>query len=364
MLVLTSFAQTPFKGMYVNGFADILGYTEQEDSLLEYAESNGFTALSLYNLHSIDLTETITVESLAAFLRKARVDHALTEIGAIGENANGFRNRILPYNLSRTDTNERFNVFNLEFEFWVSSSIDNYYCADYLLPGGYTCDEAGAFSFFMRQLEVMDSITALYGWKSEIYLGHFDESQATAMAEIADRILLSNYNSDPYNAFPYSEARLERLGNSGFEVSVAGLFSAEPDYLQPWLLSHNNDLDAVFAIYASDYEEATGTWKDHIQLVGQQWFTYSDLPYQLGTVGLPITDPDAGFTIYPNPATTYIEVHGFLQLTPVLTDVNGKQISTDFEQILTNHLQLNLSVLSPGIYFLQLDAFRVKIIHQ
>lgn len=357
---ITGFSQTSFKGMYVNGFAEILGNPDKEDSLLRYAASNGFTSLSLYNLHLIDLEASNSVENLAHFIRRARIDYHLSEVGAVGENAGSFSNRILPFNLSRTDTNERFNVFNLEFEFWVPSSIDNYYCADYLQPGGYTCDEAGAFAFYMRQLEIMDSITELYNWKSEIYLGHFDQQQATQMAAIADRILLSNYNADPENAFPYSETRLERLGNTGFEVTVAALFSAEPDYLQPWLINHDNDPDSAYHIFLSAYQSAEGTWKQHIRLVGQQWFAYSHLPYQIGTAGLNSLHTVLLFAVYPNPMTDYVEITGTQGILPILSDLNGKTIHTDIQQINPDHFQLNFNI-SPGVYVLHIGDAHVLL---
>lgn len=360
LLAMTSFAQTPFKGMYVNGFAEILGNPDKEDSLLRYASSNGFTSLSLYNLHLIDFEEAISVSNLAHFIRKARVDYQFSEMGAVGENAGSFSNRITPYNLGRADTNEQFNVFNLEFEFWAPGSIANYYCADYLQPGGYSCDEPGAFAFYMRQLEIMDSITALYNWKSEIYLGHFDQQQATSMAAIADRILLSNYNADPENTFPYSETRLERLGNTGFDVTVAALFSAEPDYLQPWLIGHNNDLDSAFQIYKHAYQAAEGAWKQHVRLIGQQWFTYSDLPYQIGTAGL-ISMDEISFKVFPNPAEDYVEIISIPGIKPVLTNLDGQILPIDIQPIEDRNLYLNLNHLSPGIYMLYIGNKPVKL---
>ncbi|MEI6816871.1 MAG: hypothetical protein WCL14_09700, partial [Bacteroidota bacterium] len=41
------------KGLYVDGFSNILGNTNSEDSLLHYAHDNGFNYLALYDLWPI-----------------------------------------------------------------------------------------------------------------------------------------------------------------------------------------------------------------------------------------------------------------------------------------------------------------------
>ncbi|MBK7573577.1 MAG: hypothetical protein IPI10_18995, partial [Bacteroidetes bacterium] len=107
--------QTPaFRGIYIDSFDDILGNTVKEDSLLQYAADSSFNYLALYDLHTINFSNSTQVNRLASFIRKARETYGISGIGAVGESYSTFANKIAPYNSSRTNANEKFSVFNLE----------------------------------------------------------------------------------------------------------------------------------------------------------------------------------------------------------------------------------------------------------
>ena len=180
-------AQIGLRGMYIDGFNTILGNTAKEDSLLHYAQDSSFNYLALYSLHQVNLSNTTTANTMAAFIYKARVTYGITYVGAICETYSGFRDRIGPYNLSRSDDNERFNVFNIEFEFWTQSSVGSggYYCTQYLQQANCSCDTSGGFQYFISQMHQIDSLAATQSVISETYLGWFNQGQAPQVARRA-----------------------------------------------------------------------------------------------------------------------------------------------------------------------------------
>ena len=125
----------PFRGIYIDSFDNILGNTVKEDSLLQYAADSSYNYLALYDLQTINFSNSTQVNTLASFIRKAKETYGIASIGAVGENYNTFLNKIAPYNANRTNVNEKFDVFNLEFEFWTTASVNpgGYYCTQYLV---------------------------------------------------------------------------------------------------------------------------------------------------------------------------------------------------------------------------------------
>ncbi|MFM8432896.1 MAG: hypothetical protein ACKOA1_08880, partial [Bacteroidota bacterium] len=215
-LILTAFVQTTFaqqpalRGIYVNGFSSILGNSIKEDSLLRYAQDSSFNYLALYDLHSLNFGNSSTLNTLAAFNRKAREQYGIPFIGAVGENWSFFSNRIAFFNNGRTNVNEKFNVYNVEFEFWINASVgpNGYYCVQYLQSANCNCDTAGAFKYYIDLMGKVDSLASLSGAISETYVGWFNQGQGQQLAQKTDRILLHAYRTDPSSVFGYSRDRL------------------------------------------------------------------------------------------------------------------------------------------------------------
>lgn len=269
----------PVRSMYVNGFFSILGNAVKEDSLLRYAVDSGFNYLALYELHRLSLSSSPTnVAKLSAFMHKARVSYGIQNIGAVGESYNSFANHIVPYNSSRTNASEKFNVFNVEFEFWSNASTGpgGYYCTQYLQPSGCSCDTAGAFRFYMNLIRKVDSLAASQGIISEIYVGWFNQGQAQQMQRTVDRILLHSYRINETTLYSYAKTRLQYLASNNTPANVIALFSAEPTFMGPWLQSHSQ-IEA-FQKYAADMNNDPNTWKQYINLQGFTWFAYGFLP--------------------------------------------------------------------------------------
>lgn len=302
-------AQQPaLRGIYVNGFSSILGNSVKEDSLLHYAQDSSFNYLALYDLHNLNFGSSTTLNTLATFLRKARETYGITHIGAVGESWSFFSNRIAYYNNSRTNTNEKFNVFNVEFEFWIPSSVGTggYYCLQYLQQANCNCDTAGAFKFYIDLVRKVDSLAAISGAISETYVGWFNQGQAQQLVQKVDRVLLHAYRTDPSTVFGYSKDRLSYLGSTSRVASVVPIFSSESVFMGPWLTG--NPQLAAWNKYNSDYSALVATWKNKISLNGYQWFNYGLMPKPIGTSG------SFAPTITANGSTSFCQ-GGYVSLT-------------------------------------------------
>ena len=275
----TSYAQTPaLRGIYIDGFSQILGNTAKEDSLLHYAQDSSFNYLALYDLHNISFSNATSVGKLAGFIRNARENYGIQYIGAVGESYSSFQSKIAPYNNGRTNPNERFNVFNLEFEFWISSSVNPgaYYCTQYLIQNNCSCDTSGAFKFYIDQMRKIDSLAGVQNALSETYVGWFNQGQGQQIAQNTDRVLVHAYRTDASSVFGYSKSRLSYLASNNQQVNVVPIFSAEPNFMGPWLNSHS--MTEAYSKYTADFNSDNSSWKPYINLLGYQWFDYGFMP--------------------------------------------------------------------------------------
>ena len=123
---LSASAQTT-KGLYVNGFRDIVGDSLKEDTLLRFAQDYGFNYLTLYNLYHIhtqkfSITDSAAAQPLADFIEKAKTQFGIREVGATGETFSSFTN-IDDYQRDHAaNPNQQFDAYNIEFEFWNTGS--------------------------------------------------------------------------------------------------------------------------------------------------------------------------------------------------------------------------------------------------
>ncbi len=291
LMTLSSAQAQPamLRGIYIDNFSQILGNSVKEDSLLHYAQDSSFNYLALYELQAINFSNASKVSSLASFIRRARENYGVQYVGAVCESYSSFQSDIGPYNNGRTNPNEKFNVFNIEFEFWIGSSVNPgaYYCTRYLTPNGCSCDTSGAFKFYIDQVRKIDSLAAIQGALSETYVGWFNQGQGKQMAQYLDRILLHAYRTDPSSVFGYSKTRLSYLASLGQQVDVVPIFSSEPDFMGPWLNSHS--MNDAYTQYQADFSADNSSWKPYIRLLGYQWFDYGFMPK-------PVPGTPVGFT--------------------------------------------------------------------
>lgn len=264
--------------MYINDFDDILGNTQKEDSLLSYLRDSSFNYMALYDLSSLNYSNAAEMNTLAAFISKARQTYNIPYVGAVGETFSFFKNDIKGYNNSRSSADEKFNVFNLEFEFWTTSSVQpgGYYCVKYLQQANCNCDTAGAFNYYIGMLRSIDSLAATQNAISETYIGWFNEGQGREIQSAVDRILLHAYRVDNSSVWSYSRTRLSYLAANNQTVHVSPIFSSEPDFMGPWLEHHGQS--EAFDAYTNGFNNETAGWKQYIDISGYQWFDWGFMP--------------------------------------------------------------------------------------
>lgn len=271
------FADT-YKGLYVDNFFTILGNRDAEDKLLKYAASNGFNTLSLYELHKVqvkyDLTGARSSSILADFVTKAKTEYGIRHITAVAENYDFFADVISRYNRNHP-AEARFDVYSLEFEFWVDNAVNglSHHCTDYLKPNGYTCDVKGAFTFYQKQLSLIDALAKQDSCLSETYVGILTAEQAERILPHVDRILLSAYVADPAILYPYMKEKFQAFASTKRHADVVIIFEADKKYLGKWLRAHKES--QVYATFKKASIADDPHKYDKVNVIGYQWFAYT-----------------------------------------------------------------------------------------
>lgn len=288
-LSYTSSTFGQIKAMYVNDFKYIVGDIPKEDELLSYAQDSGFNYLIFYNLYYIhnnlfDLTDPVASQPLADFLSKAKDDYGILYAGAVGETFNSFAN-IHDYNLDHLATpSERFDIYNLEFEFWNLSTTGpgGYYCTTYLEPA--PCDTVEAFNFSFNELCRIDSLTGEYPWlSSEVYIGNPSVTQCAKLATCVDRILVHYYrSSDTYaggnSIYNYKKYRMEALTDSVASTKIMPIFAGTPSFMGTWLETHPESQAFETWMYGVNaYDDEMGAWTSKVTIDGYVWYRWTDM---------------------------------------------------------------------------------------
>jgi hypothetical protein len=355
------------KGFYVDDFHTILGNVAREDSLLTFAQNNGFNYLMLYNLHTINqqnsLTNTSSAALLANFIYKAKTQFAILEIGGGSENFEFIRDIIHVYNSQHINPLEKIDVYNLEFEWWNAALVDTggYYCQSYLSPNGDTCTIDGAFQYSSNMLYRIDSLANSAGLKSEVYLGWFDDQQAVGLvATGVDRIFLHIYipsitfsQTQQYN---YVDDRLRSLGLTNQVVKVLPLYSSEPSFMQNWVTTNYYYLP--FDLLETSLQNETGSWKSTIQLEGIQWFTYSYMPRK--NMDLSVEERISSFSVLQDRTTNSITIQpkegSPNDYSYQVVDLSGNLLLKGTQ----NNSLIDLNPLAPGNYILQIQSTKTR----
>ncbi len=278
------------RAMYIDGFNTIINNATSKNNLLQYAKNQNITYLILYDLHLVhnqhNLTTASTNQILADFIKDAKQNYGISKIAAAGENAWFFQNRIMAYNNTRSLASEKFDVLGMEFEFWTPIFIQpgGTYCVDYLQPNGLSCDSTGAFAFCKSQLQQMKTMTnsSTHPMTVEMYVGWPNAGQLKIIADIVDKTLIHAYVTNPSNAFNYALTRLQYYDTYANIENVSIIYSAEPNFMGPWLTTNN--MAAAEQTFMTAYNNSNGNWKSHVNLQSFTYFTYS----MMSNISLPI----------------------------------------------------------------------------
>ncbi|MBL0049544.1 MAG: hypothetical protein IPP32_15775 [Bacteroidetes bacterium] len=272
----------PYKGLYVDGFDKILGKRPLEDQLLNYCKKNGFNALCTYKTKDIEKQIQISNPKtggkiLASFIKRAKQQYGIISFAMSSEQYDTFNTIIAKYNRTRTDTIERVNVLNFEFEYWnrKSTAPGGYYCTRYLMPTNCSCDTSGAFKFYRVQMFRIDSLAQALGIKSEVYVGKPSRGQAKVIANTVDRILVDVYLKNPEKAYDRAQERLHSFAAVSKKVTIIPIWGSTGEFLGEWQQEHAQD--EANKIFLDEYNAKKTELLDHINVAGFQWYKYSTM---------------------------------------------------------------------------------------
>ena len=233
--------------LYVDDFNNIIGSPSKEDKLLLFAKKNNFKTLILYQLNKVDkkwsLSDPRANNVLSEFIAKAKNKFSIQNIGASGESASFFTETIDVYNKSRNKSDEKFDIYNLEYEYWSNkaSGDSGYYCINYLEDNSIPCTRNGSFNFFIENLKEMKQLSKnnIHDIKIEAYLGYFTPKEINSIVKYCDRLIIQAYGKTPKVSFATAKKSLTYLLKTNSKVKTSILFSTQMNNMGYWFKSHS-----------------------------------------------------------------------------------------------------------------------------
>lgn len=361
------FEEIPLVGLYIDDFKNIIGDDIKETELLDFAVDNGFNYLLLYNLsyiddHIISIDDPVESVLLADFIERAKKEYGMVQVGAVGETNASF-DKIEAFNgFQGDDWFRKFDVLNMEFEFWTDTdALLDYYCENYLDDAGLPCTNAAAYVYYEGQLEDIDERADEMGIISEIYIGYTTDPQSISLAERCDRMLLHHYRTtdvygDGTSIYNYHTYRIRAIALSERMPAVMPIFSSRSYHMGPWLLDHS--LHQPFETWmfgVEGYLEDDSEGVADLPIAGFQWYRYTSfLDLELPDFFAPeemSSELENGVEIQPNQLGATVSIDTNLpdeNYSCEVYDLNGKQVHQQWMQPGTNRFEL--TNLSPGIY--------------
>ncbi len=246
-----------YKGIDINNFDQVLASSSSSSTILNYIATKKFNAVNLYDLSTVFGSSTLKAK-LPAFIKNLRSRGVIT-VGAIRSKYSSFKQTI-DYCRSQGDPGAWFNELNLEKEYWNGNGTFSQWLAELDSTVSYLNSLALRAKFLM---------TAYIGWMEA---GQYD-IQGLEMVRRLDRLQVHDYRVKPDE--PYTRTRLTALSKGAHQLSktmtIIPLFSAEPNFLGPYLSTHTCQqvIDSYMAAYNTD---TLIPYKQNLSLIGPHWF--------------------------------------------------------------------------------------------
>ncbi|WP_211290306.1 hypothetical protein [Polaribacter gangjinensis] len=269
--------------LYVDNFNEILGSPIKEDKLLSFAQKNNIKILILYELNKINkrisLSDPRSNNILSEFIHKAKQKYQIKKIGVSGESADFFVKIINVYNNSRQKSTEKFDIYNLEYEYWSSkaSGIDGYYCVNYLEENGIPCGREGSFKFFIDNLKKLKNLSKGKSHKVEVdaYVGYYTQNEIIEIAKNCDRLVVQAIGKDPKFCFETARNNLELIFNANSAIKTTILFSTTMKDLGYWLKF--DSLNKGETLFLAEMNNKNSQLKKKLNIEGFTYHTYTFL---------------------------------------------------------------------------------------
>ena len=273
--------------LYVDEFYHILGNEQKEDNLLQFTVENGFDKIILYDLHKVNreypLADKNRNNILAKFILKAKMDFGLKEVGGSGESGDFFIKVIDAYNRSRKNILEKFDSYNLEYEYCKqdSSSDGGYYCENYLKPNGKSCNRQNTFDFFLKSLATMKALAKKnsHPVSVEAYVGKYHQNEIKEIVKYVDRLLVHVYVRNPKSGYNYAYQRLKYLSEVKNMPKISIIYSSETLFMGGWLKF--NSLKKSEKIFIDSMKEKNKDLLNKINFTNFTYYNYNQLAKSL-----------------------------------------------------------------------------------
>jgi len=240
---------TLWRGLYLNGFKNIVGDKLREDALLFDLKRWGFNSVHEYNLS--DILGTSKESALAKLHIRMRKESGINDIVAARGNSSSCLGAATTFNKNNSDSAD-FDGWNLEFESWNAYPT---------ATGGYTFDKTKSNStsstdasrgaawndnkIYLQQMKggkangQVDYSVQYWGW----FKAPFEVDAPKAIVELTDYAIVHMYYSSP--DFGRSKSRCTDLNTlaklAGKKIKFRPIFSAEPDFMQAYYKTHSLD---------------------------------------------------------------------------------------------------------------------------
>jgi hypothetical protein len=269
--------------LYVDDFNNIIGSPSKEDRLLLFAKKNNFKTLILYQLNKVDkrwsLKDPRKNNVLAEFITKAKNEFSIKNVGASGECASFFTNTIDPYNKTRNKPDEKFDIYNLEYEYWSkkASEDEGYYCENYLKDKSIPCNRNGSFKFFIDNLKELKLLSKnnIHNIKIEAYVGYYSQKEISSIVKYSDRLIVQAFGKNPRISFASAKKSLAHLLKINSKIKTSILFSTRMNNMGFWFKSHG--LEDTETMFFDKMNIDNINLKKSLNLDGFSYHTYSFL---------------------------------------------------------------------------------------
>ncbi len=271
------------RALYVDNFNTILGNKDKEEKLLYFAEDNNLTTLILYELHLVrkrlPINDADKIRVLSDFIKLAKTKYNIDKVIASGENSEIFLNYLHIYNQTRKDETERFDAYNVEYEFWhkTNSDLGGYYCENYLRKNKIPCTQEGSFNYFLETISVLNFLRQEVDYKLdiEVYLANFNKKQILELNKYNIKFRISAYANSVKFSSKQVQKELKILSKCGCLKEISIILSSEPFFMSGEL-KYNSlaKIEKEFKKYISKYKT--------INFQEFTYFKYSELKKSVG----------------------------------------------------------------------------------
>jgi hypothetical protein len=274
--------------LYVDNFINILGSPNKEDKLLLFAKRNNFKTIILYQLNKVDkiwnLKDPRKNNILSEFISKAKTKYSVQNVGASGESSSFFTNVIDPYNNTRNNADEKFDIYNLEYEYWSkkASGPNGYYCINYLEENSLPCNRNSSFNYFISNLKELKRLSKnnIHTIKVEAYLGYYSQKEIIAIVKYCDRLIIQTSGKTPNLSYKFAKKNLTLISKTKSNIKTSILYTTRMDQMGHWFKS--NSLKTAEQQFFDAMNTSNIQLKENLNLDGFSYHTYSFLEKSVG----------------------------------------------------------------------------------